>query len=108
MYGLQDDPRLFQISTPLQPGNSGGPLFNNNGDLIGVVVSSLNANYFYENIGVIPQNVNFAIKSTYLINLISMIPGGDEILNRKNLVKQNKMEQQIEQLNPFVVQIKIY
>jgi serine protease Do len=108
LYGLQDDPRLFQISNPLQPGNSGGPLFNNKGELIGLVVSSLNAKYFYENVGVIPQNVNFAIKSTYIQNLISMMPEGDEITKRKNLVKQTKMEEQIEQLNPFVVQIKVY
>lgn len=108
LYGLQDDPRLFQISNPLQPGNSGGPLFNIKGELVGLVVSSLNAKYFYENVGIIPQNVNFAIKSTYISNLISMIPEGDEILKRKNLVKQTKMEEQIEQLNPFIVQIKVY
>lgn len=108
LYGLQDDPRLFQISNPLQPGNSGGPLFNSKGELVGLVVSSLNAKYFYENVGVIPQNVNFAVKSTYIQNLISMMPGGDEILKRKNLVIQGKMEEQIEQLNPFVVQIKVY
>lgn len=108
LYGLQDDPRLFQISNPLQPGNSGGPLFNNKGQLIGLVVSGLNAKYFYENVGIIPQNVNFAIKSTYIQNLISMMPEGDEILKRKNLVKQTKMEVQIEQLKPFVVQIKVY
>lgn len=108
LYGLQDDPRLFQISNPLQPGNSGGPLFNSKGELIGLVVSSLNAKYFYENIGVIPQNVNFAIKSTYLQNLISMLPEGDDILKRNNVVKQGKMEDQIEQLNPFIVQIKVY
>lgn len=108
LYGLQDDPRLFQISNPLQPGNSGGPLFNSKGELVGLVVSSLNAKYFYENIGIIPQNVNFAVKSTYIQNLISMIPEGDEILKRKNLVKQTKMDEQIEQLNPFVVQIKVY
>lgn len=108
LYGLQDDPRLFQISNPLQPGNSGGPLFNNKGELVGLVVSSLNAKYFYENVGIIPQNVNFAIKSIYLQNLISMMPEGDNILKRKNLVKQGKMEEQIEQLNPFIVQIKVY
>lgn len=108
LYGLQDDPRLFQISNPLQPGNSGGPLFNSKGELIGIVVSSLNAKYFYENIGIIPQNVNFAIKSTYLQNLLSMLPEGDQILNRKNLVDQSSMENQIEQINPFIVQIKVY
>jgi len=108
LYGLQDDPRLFQISNPLQPGNSGGPLFNNKGELVGIVVSGLNAKYFYENIGIIPQNVNFGIKGSYIENLISMMPEGDEILNRKNLVTQITMEKQIEQLNPFIVQVRIY
>lgn len=108
LYGLQDDPRLFQISNPLQPGNSGGPLFNNKGELVGMVVSGLNAKYFYENIGIIPQNVNFGIKGSYIENLISMMPEGDEILKRKNLVKQITMEKQIEQLNPFIVQVRVY
>ncbi len=107
-FGIQDDPRLFQISNPLQPGNSGGPLFNNKGDLVGIVVSSLNAKYFYENTGIIPQNVNFAVKASYLQNLISMTPEGDDVVKRKNSVKSGPMENQIEQLNPFIVQIRIY
>jgi serine protease Do len=41
LYGIQEDPRLFQISNPLQPGNSGGPLFNLKAELVGVVVSGL-------------------------------------------------------------------
>jgi len=108
LYGLQDDPRLLQISNPLQPGNSGGPLFNLKGELIGIVVSSLNAKYFYDNVGIIPQNVNFAIKTSYLSNLLSMIPEGDDIAKRENSVNQAKLDVQIEQLNPFVVQIKTY
>lgn len=107
-FGLQDDPRLFQISNPLQPGNSGGPLFTTTGQLAGIVVSSLNAKYFYENIGIIPQNVNFAIKATYLQNIISMIPEADEALKRKNLVKPGCLEDKIEQLSPYIVQVKIY
>jgi len=107
-FGIQDDPRLFQISNPLQPGNSGGPLFNNNGDLVGIVVSSLNAKYFYENTGIIPQNVNFAIKASYLQSLVSMMPEGDDVAKRKNSVKAGPMENQIEQLNPFIVQVRVY
>jgi S1-C subfamily serine protease len=108
LYGLQDDPRLYQISNPLQPGNSGGPLFNRKGELVGIVVSSLNAKFFYENVGILPQNVNFAIKSTYLQNLISMLPESDEILKRKNSVKLTALEEQVEQLSPFIVQIRVY
>jgi S1-C subfamily serine protease len=108
LFGIQDDPRLFQISNPLQPGNSGGPLFNSKGDLVGIVVSSLNAKYFYENAGIIPQNVNFAVKASYLQSIISVIPEGDEAIKRKNSFKSDSMENLIEQLNPFIVQVRVY
>jgi S1-C subfamily serine protease len=108
LYGIQDDPRSFQISNPLQPGNSGGPLFTEKGELIGIVVSSLSAEYLYESTGALPQNVNFALKSDYLVNLISMLPHSDEILSRKNSVIQGPVEEQIEQLTPFIVQIRVY
>jgi serine protease Do len=47
LYGIDDNPSLLQIGNPLQPGNSGGPLFNMQGELVGVVVSGLNAKYYY-------------------------------------------------------------
>ena len=72
------NPRLFQISNPLQPGNSGGPLFNFKGELVGVVVSSLNAKAFYDNLGIVPQNVNFAIKNSYMKNMLEMLPEGEK------------------------------
>ncbi|MDP8226155.1 MAG: serine protease [Candidatus Celaenobacter polaris] len=106
LYGIQDDPRVFQISNPVQPGNSGGPLFNNNGELIGIVFSSLNAKFFYENADIIPQNVNFSIKSDYLLNLISMLPDESEIFNRKNKLLGKSLEIQIELLTPFILNIK--
>jgi YVTN family beta-propeller protein len=107
-FGIQDDPRLFQISNPIQPGNSGGPLFNIKGELVGVVVASLNVKYLYEKIGIIPQNVNFALKVNYLHNLVSMIPESSEIFDRKNIVRQGAMENLVEQLNPFIVQVNVY
>jgi serine protease Do len=107
-YGIQDDPRVFQISNPLQPGNSGGPLFNEKGEVVGIVVSGLNAKYLFEHAGIIPQNVNFALKSDYLKNLISMLPNADKILNRNNSVIQGPIETQIEQLSPFIVQIRAH
>lgn len=105
LYGLQDDPRLFQISNPIQPGNSGGPLINSNGELVGIVVASLNAKYFYETIEVIPQNVNFSIKSDYLLNLVSMLPEASEIVQRKSLLGAKKIEEQVEIISPYVLKI---
>lgn len=68
--GPLDDPRLIQMSASIQPGNSGGPLFNTLGEVVGIVVASANARIFYEELGVIPQNVNFAVKSDYLLSLL--------------------------------------
>ncbi|MCK4358417.1 MAG: tetratricopeptide repeat protein [Candidatus Cloacimonetes bacterium] len=108
LYGILDDPTLIQISNPIQPGNSGGALFNSNGDVIGIVIASLNAKYFYENTDIIPQNVNFAIKVDYLRNLISMLPDGEEILNRKSQISNLPLETQFDRIKPFVVNIKAY
>ncbi|OYD16260.1 hypothetical protein CH330_03345 [candidate division WOR-3 bacterium JGI_Cruoil_03_51_56] len=108
LYGLQDDPRLYQISNPLQPGNSGGALFDTKGRLIGVVVSGLNARYFYEKEGIVPQNVNFAVKSNYLATLVASLAGGGLIARRKSTVGKGSLEKQVEVLRPFVVQVRVY
>tara|TARA_Y100001970_G_C14160775_1_gene818406 strand:+ start:42 stop:1616 length:1575 start_codon:yes stop_codon:yes gene_type:complete len=106
LYGLDDDAAQFQISVPLQPGNSGGALFNKNGELIGIVVSGLDAKMFSDYLGIVPQNVNFAIKINYLKNLITMLPNSEAISNRNsNLLNLNK-EKQVERLTPFIVQIR--
>ena len=59
--GVQDDIRFIQISAPVQPGNSGGPLFDSSGHVIGVVVAKLDAIQVARATGDVPQNVNFAV-----------------------------------------------
>jgi hypothetical protein len=61
--GLNDDSRYFQISAPVQPGKSGGPLLDKFGRVIGVVTAKPGDSWSIENTGAIPQNVNFAIKT---------------------------------------------
>ena len=68
--GLQDDPRVLQISVPVQPGNSGGPLLNMRGEVVGIVVGGLNAAKVFSWTGNLPQNVNYAIKSSYIFPLL--------------------------------------
>jgi S1-C subfamily serine protease len=72
-FGPGDDPRYLQISAPIQPGNSGGPLVNERGQLVGVIVATLKASEAMKQQGVMPQNVNFAVKSIYLISIAESI-----------------------------------
>ena len=68
LSGLRDNPREFQISAPVQSGNSGGPLLDMGGNVIGVVVAKLNAARVAEMTdGDIPQNVNFAVKGAEVL-----------------------------------------
>lgn len=62
LAGPNDDTRLVQITAPVQPGNSGGPLLDQSGNVIGVVVSKLDTIKIARATGDIPQNINFAIK----------------------------------------------
>jgi len=70
LAGTQDDPRFYQISVPIQPGNSGGPLLDSDGNVVGVVVSRMRDNMVMKLSGSLPQNINYAIKSAYALSLI--------------------------------------
>lgn len=56
-----DGTRLIQITAPVQPGNSGGPVLDKSGNVVGMVVSKLNALLMVRRTGSLPENVNFAI-----------------------------------------------
>jgi serine protease Do len=70
LAGLGNDSRYLQVSTPVQPGNSGGPLIDQHGNVVGIVTSKLNALKMAIAHGDIPQNVNFALKVGIAANLL--------------------------------------
>ncbi|WP_295523937.1 peptidoglycan DD-metalloendopeptidase family protein [uncultured Pseudacidovorax sp.] len=66
LAGVRGDSRVFQMSAPVQSGNSGGPVLDAGGRVVGVVVSRLNAMRAAAVLGDIPQNVNFALSAQTL------------------------------------------
>jgi len=66
LAGIRDDPTTFQVSVPVQPGNSGGPLLNRYGAVDGVIEARLNDAAIFAQSGAMPQNVNYAIKVSTL------------------------------------------
>jgi len=74
LAGAHDDPRYFQVSVPLQPGNSGGALVDERGNVVGIVSAKLDANAALLTSGALPENVNYAVKSSYLLNFLGSVP----------------------------------
>lgn len=64
LAGIGNDTRFLQITAPVQPGNSGGPVLDHAGQIVGVVVGKLDALRLAKATGDIPQNINFAINGT--------------------------------------------
>ena len=94
--GFQGDITTYQVSVPVQPGNSGGPLFDYDGNLIGIVNAKIMA----------ADNVSYAIKLTYLKNLIDVLP--DKITTPNDIsIAQNTLTEKIKILSNYVVLIKI-
>jgi TPR repeat protein len=74
LTGAADDPRYFQISVPCQPGNSGGALVDERGNVIGIVSAKLDASAALAASGALPENVNYAVKSSFLLGFLESVP----------------------------------
>jgi len=74
LAGAGDDPRYFQVSVPVQPGNSGGALVDVHGNVVGIVAAKLSAKAALDATGALPENVNYAIKSSLLLSFLESVP----------------------------------
>lgn len=94
--GFQGDITAYQISVPIQPGNSGGPLFDSNGNIVGIV----NAKHTGA------ENVSYAIKTSYLMNLIQVMNTPPN-LPKLNTISSKNLSEQVKFLKEFVYIIEI-
>ena len=89
--GFQGDITSYQISAPIQPGNSGGPLFDSQGNIIGIINAKL----------VGAENASYAVKASYLTNLIDLLPNPPR-LQTLSLLTGKTLTQQVELVKKFV------
>ena len=99
--GIKDDPRVYQISVPVQAGNSGGPLLNDFGEVVGIVTSKLHAVKMFQWTGDLPENVNYAVKIHYLKALIEGTPYKEPTITELPRKKGN-LEELVERLKNSV------
>lgn len=93
--GFMGDINTYQISVPIQPGNSGCPLFDSQGNVIGIINSKLTTG----------ENVSYAIKSAYLNTLAETLPFKLKLPNEKALASKSLVEK-IKTVSDYVVLIK--
>lgn len=96
--GYQGDITTYQITVPIQPGNSGGPLFSSDGELVGITSSGIDKQ--------LADNANYAIKTMYLKTLIDSTPGKIKTPSYTKIKKSTRTEK-IKTLSNYVVLIKI-
>jgi TPR repeat protein len=107
LTGAQDDPKYFQISVPVQPGNSGGALVDERGNVVGVVSAKLDAAAALATSGSLPENVNYAVKSSFLLSFLESVPEVSTKLKEPG-TKEMKFEDVVKQAEQAAVLVLVY
>lgn len=106
MSGIGDDPKLLQISVAVQPGNSGGALFDTFGNVIGIISSKLDSAKTAAVTGSLPQDVNYAIKSRYFVEML--VKHKSHMPEPEDNKSSSSLEDSIEKSLPSAVLILTY
>jgi S1-C subfamily serine protease len=107
LSGAGDDPRYFQISVPVQPGNSGGALVDERGNVVGVVSAKLSAETALAASGALPENVNYAVKSSYLLSFLESVPEVSAKLKKPN-TEARKFDEVVNAAEQAAVLVLVY
>ena len=101
LSGVKGDIRFLQIDVPIQPGNSGSPLIDTSGNVIGVVTATLDQINTLRATGALPQNVNYAMKSDYVLPVLA---GNVDIkVGNENDGIENDMSKLVKQTEESVI-----
>ena len=87
LTGLGNNFSNIQIDAALQSGNSGGPILDDLGNVVGVAVSKLDAKYMFEEFGIIPENTNFGIKSSVVRSVLDSNSVDSPSANKRSISK---------------------
>ncbi|MCQ6959431.1 S1C family serine protease [Mucilaginibacter aquariorum] len=100
--GFHGDTTEYELYIPVNPGNSGGPLLDEKGNVIGVITGKQTQT----------SGVAFAVKSNYLLKAIQSIPADSLskslIINTKNTLSSLSRTQQVNKLRNYVFMVKVY
>jgi TPR repeat protein len=107
LAGAADDPRYFQISVPVQPGNSGGALVDARGNVVGIVAAKLDASAALAATGSLPENVNYAVKSSLLLSFLESVPDVAAKLKEPN-VKDEAFEEVVKSAQEAAALVLVY
>lgn len=107
LSGASDDPRYFQISVPVQPGNSGGALVDAHGNVVGIVAAKLSAKAALDATGSLPENVNYAVKSSLLLSFLESVPEVSAKLKEPNM-KDESFEDVVKSAQDAAVLVLVY
>ena len=99
--GYMDDSTAYQLSIPANPGNSGGPILNNKGEVVGILLAkNLNS-----------DNATYALKSNYIYDLVQNLTSDTleaPVVVKKQQVRSSDKVQMIKQIQPFIFKLEVY
>jgi S1-C subfamily serine protease len=99
--GFRGDSNSYQISIPVNPGNSGGPLIDASGQVLGVITGKQSPS----------DDIAFAVKSSFLLDMLDSLPGSFDkhgLLSRPNRLQHLSRVNQLKKLQPYVFLVKVY
>ena len=108
MRGIHDDIRMYQIDAAVQPGNSGGPLADESGNIVGVVVARISDSVVAETTGALAQNVNYAVKKSYAIAFLDNEPHASKQIQTAKDNKEIPFEEAVERIRKATVLVMVY